>query len=64
MYWIQIYTQVYKNVGQFTVNSINCYGSYGPFSTLKNDFCLITLEKVNVYVWALDGGIFVILTHF
>ena len=38
------------NVGQvrFRVKSTNYFGSYGPFSRLKNGFRFITFEKISI----------------
>ena len=53
VYWIQIlntYRYIIINCShvQFRVKSTNYYGSYGPFSTLKNGFHSIPFEKISV----------------
>ena len=43
-----IYRHIIKNVGQvrFKVKFTNYFGSYGPFSTLKNSFRLISFKHL------------------
>ena len=45
VYWIEI---LYTGQVRFRVKSIYYFGSYGPFSTLKNGFRSITFEKISI----------------
>ena len=61
VYWIEIlYTGIESEiVGQvrLRVKSINYFGSYGPFSTLKNGFRAISFERIGYWIEILYTGI-------
>ena len=48
VFYTQLYNHKYGQV-RFRVISTNYFWSYGPFSTLKNDFRSITFEKISEF---------------